>query len=106
MSFTPLRSYAKHRILNDMLDVTRRHATPASRDYLILVLDASALRVFSSCCRQFFEVYQRAGIYQMERLEYKRKRYSHTDAIYFVAPTQESVNYILSDFSDESKKAV
>jgi hypothetical protein len=35
--FNTLRSYAKHRILNDMIENARRHAQ--SKDYMILVLD-------------------------------------------------------------------
>ena len=85
---TTLRSYAKWRILNDMLDLCKRR-TRYDRDYFILVMDASALKVFSSCCKMF-EVYK-AGIYQIERLEKKRKKYPYTDAIYLISPTRHSI---------------
>ena len=52
--FNTLRSYAKHRVLNDMVEQARRHAQ--SKDYIIMILDQAALRVFSSCCK-FFDVY-------------------------------------------------
>jgi hypothetical protein len=32
-----LRSYAKHRILNDMIENARRHAQ--SKEYMIMILD-------------------------------------------------------------------
>jgi len=69
---TTLRSYAKWRILNDMIDCVKKH-TIGDKDYIILVMDTSALKVFSSCCK-LFEVYK-AGLYHIERLEKKRKKY-------------------------------
>lgn len=93
-----LRSYAKHRILNDMIENARRHSH--SKDYMIMVLDQAALRVFSSCCK-FFDVYK-ANLYHIERLEVKRKRFPKTDAVYFISPTADSINHLLQDFSDEA----
>lgn len=97
---TTLRSYAKWRILNDMLDCVKKHAV-CNRDYLILIMDSSALKVFSSCCK-LFDVY-RAGLYHIERLEKKRKKYPRTDAIYFISPTKDSIEYLLNDFRKEPK---
>lgn len=54
-SLTTLRSYAKWRILHDMIENVRKHAR-FSKDYLVMVVDESALKVFSSCCK-FFELY-------------------------------------------------
>jgi syntaxin-binding protein 1 len=93
-AYTTLRSFAKHRILNDMIETARRHTQ--KKDYIVMVLDKVALRVFSSCCK-FFDVYK-ANVFQIERLEYKRKRYPHTDALYFISPTEESINFLLQDF--------
>ena len=51
-----LRAYAKRRILTDMVNQVRRYCKYAAADgkrdegYIILVLDRSALKVFSSCC--------------------------------------------------------
>ena len=69
---TTLRSYAKWRILNDMVDQCKKR-TRFDRDYIILVMDSSALKVFSSCCKMF-DVYK-AGLYHIERLEKRRKKY-------------------------------
>jgi syntaxin-binding protein 1 len=98
--FDTVRTYAKHRILNDMVEQARRHAH--SKDYMIMVLDQAALRVFSSCCK-FFDVYK-ANLYHIERLEVKRKRFPHTDALYFISPTKESVEHLLADFSEDGAK--
>jgi hypothetical protein len=54
-TLTTLRSYAKWRILHDMIENVRKHAS-FSKEYLIMVVDNSALKVFSSCCK-FFELY-------------------------------------------------
>jgi hypothetical protein len=89
--FNTLRSYAKHRIINDMIENARRHAL--NKDYLIMVVDADSIRVFSSCCK-FFDVYQ-VNLYQIERLEPKRKRFPQTDVIYFISPTATSIARLL-----------
>jgi hypothetical protein len=60
-----LRTNARWRILNDMFEKVRDRAG-AKKDYLILIVDAEALKVFSSCCK-FFELYA-AGIHHVELL--------------------------------------
>ena len=55
--------------------------------------------MFSSCCK-FFDVYK-ANLYHIERLEVRRKRFPKTDALYFISPTQDSVNHLLKDFADD-----
>ena len=45
----------------------------------------------------------KAKIYHIEKVEKKRKRYPETDAIYFLTPTQKSINFLLRDFSDKTK---
>jgi ribosomal protein S3AE len=98
-AYSTLRSFAKHRILNDMIENARRHTQ--RKDYIVMVLDQAALRVFRSCCK-FFDV-KKANISQIELLEYKRKRYPHTDALYFISPTKESINFLLQDFPQASR---
>ena len=93
-----LRYYAKHRILNDMMETAWRHTQ--NKDYMIMVLDHASLRVFSSCCK-FFDAYK-ANMYQIERLEYKRKRYPETDCLYFISPTAESIKHLLEDFKTKT----
>ena len=94
----PLRYYAKTRILNDMIGTAKKRAL-YDREYLILVMDSSALKVFSSCCKMF-EVFG-AGLYHIERLEKKRKKYPKTDAIYFISPNKLSIQRLLDDFPPE-----
>jgi syntaxin-binding protein 1 len=82
-----------------MIETARRH--PTSKDYLILILDKSSLKVFSSCCK-FFDVYK-ANLYHIEKLEVKRKRFPKTDAIYFISPTQEAISHLIEDFKDDKE---
>jgi syntaxin-binding protein 1 len=91
-----LRDYAKYRILDDMVRVVKRHVM-GDREYLILVMDTSALKVFSSCCK-LFDVYK-AGLYHIERLEKKRKKYPNSNAIYLISPTKESIDRLIDDFA-------
>ncbi len=52
-----LRDKAKRRILNDMMDNVKRYVPGADyKEYIILVMDTSALKVFSSCCK-LYDVY-------------------------------------------------
>jgi syntaxin-binding protein 1 len=78
-----------------MVTKVRRHVV-GSKDYLILVMDASALKVFSSCCKMF-DMYN-VGLYHIERLEVARKKYPHTNAIYLISPTLQSIERMIKDF--------
>jgi hypothetical protein len=98
MKSNTLRYYAKARILNDMIASTKKRAL-YDKNYIILVMDASALKVFSSCCKMF-EVYG-SGLYHIERLEKKRKKFPTTDVIYFISPNKSSIQRLLDDFPAE-----
>ena len=98
-SQSSLRSYAKQRVLVDMVDNVRKHSRFLG-DYFILVVDNDALKVFSSCC-QLFELVSISRIYHIEKLEKARKRYKKTDVIYFITPTKKSIDMVLADFPDE-----
>ena len=106
-----LRAYAKRRILTDMVNQVRRYckygnnAEGRGKDegYIILVLDKSALKVFSSCC-QLWELMSISKIYQIEKLENNRKQYKKTDVIYFITPTADSIARLCDDFKKEKFK--
>ena len=94
-----LRTHARWRILNDMFEKVR---AVAKKDYLILIVDPGALKVFSSCCK-FFELYA-AGIFHVELLGKARKKFPNTHAIYFVSPNPTSIKQICNDFASDRKK--
>jgi len=81
-----------------MVENVKRHAK-FSKEYLLLIVDESALKVFSSSCK-FFELFE-ADLYHVEKLEVKRKRFPHLDAIYFISPERASVNRLIEDFKKE-----
>ena len=54
-------------------------------DYIILVVDSAALKVFSACCK-FFELYT-ADLFHVETIYKVRKKFPQTNAIYFIEPT-------------------
>lgn len=64
------------------------------------MFDNAALKVFSSCC-QLWELISISRIYHTEKLEVNRKTYKNTDVIYFITPTEESINRIVEDFPDD-----
>jgi syntaxin-binding protein 1 len=98
-SINTLRYYARNRILVEMLDKVKEHAINGS--YLIMVVDNSALKVFSSCCK-FFDLYSHE-LFHVELLSKKRKRFQNSDGIYFISPTAESIDLLIEDYSVNSK---
>lgn len=99
-----MRDFAKHRLLKEMMETVRRHISVGDKEYVILVMDSSALKVFSSCCK-LLDMY-RAGVYHIERLEKKRKKYPSTNAVYLISPTQESVDLLIKDFVKPATEVV
>ena len=95
-----MRAYSKRRILVDMVESVRNHSR-YSQEYLILVVDTPAMKVFSSCC-QLYELVSTSRIYHIEKLEKKRKRFKKTDAIYFITPSEASIAMINDDFVDDT----
>lgn len=73
-----------------------------SKDYLVMVVDAQSLKVFSSSCK-FYELYQQK-LYHIEMIDRKRKKYPKTDAIYFITPTKRSVQRLVEDFEKTDSK--
>lgn len=72
------------------------------KNYLIMILDQSAVRVFASVCK-FYELYK-VGLYHTEILEKKRKKYPKTDAIYFISPKRRSIETLIRDFTESSQE--
>lgn len=95
-----LRGYAKFRILNEMIDAVKKNAT-YSQEYFIMVLDDVTTTIFKQTCKMYDLLLYK--VYQIEKLSLKRKRYQKTDAIYFISPSRESIQYLLNDFSDPER---
>jgi len=54
-----------------------------SSKYVILVVDDVAMEIISNFCTTF-DLMESGNIYQLEKLELKRKRYPMTDVLYLV----------------------
>jgi syntaxin-binding protein 1 len=67
-----------------------------------MVLDDYSTKMISNFCTMF-DLMEAGNIYQTEKLTKVRKRYPMSDAIYFVQPTQGSINKIIEDFPEEDK---
>ena len=98
-SFFNLSDYAKSRILYDMLDKVKPKESP---DYVILVLDDHAAKLISTFC-SMFDLMEHGNVYQVEKLNMKRKRYPMSDCIYLVQPTNASIERIVNDFLEEDE---
>lgn len=92
-----LRDYAKHRMMEDMIDTVRK-AERSNNDYIIMVMDAHTRALFASICN-LFELMSK-NVFHLENLELTRKEFPSTPALYFISPTQTSVNKLIEDFSN------
>lgn len=92
-----LRDYAKHRMMDDMISSVRK-IEKGNNDYLILVMDDHTKQLFAGICN-LFEIMTKS-VFHLERLELKRKEFPATPAIYFISPTQKSIDKLIDDFQD------
>jgi len=89
-----LRDNVRLRILQDMLAGLKENFTRVSS--FIMVVDDMTVRIMSACAKMI-ELLER-GVLSIEKLDLERKPLPKMHAIYFVAPTETSVSYILKDF--------
>lgn len=92
-----LREYARHRLMDDMIANVRK-LEKSNNDYIIMVMDKHTRDLFAGICN-LFEIMTK-NVFHLENLELVRKEYPNTPAIYFITPTQSSVNKLIDDFKD------
>lgn len=68
-------------------------------DWRILVLDARATKVLSSCCNM--QGVATEGISTIEDLYKVRQPFPNQDAVYVIQPSPESVEYLIKDLNME-----
>jgi len=93
-----LRDNTKTRILKEMI-ASLKLKFPSVPNF-IMVIDPTTSKVVSSAIKPV-ELLEE-GILAIERIELGRKPFPQTHAIYFVSPTEQSVNSIIKDFIDPS----
>ena len=89
----------KQRLLKDMFFSIKKKYPKIQ--CFILVLDTETAKVISSTI-QMIELMNQ-GVTGVEKLELNRKRFKNVHAIYFISPTQGSIDRLVKDFSDKKK---
>lgn len=89
-----LKSLVGQRILNEVVKSCK-----APGEWKALVLDQLAMRVISSCCRMHEIMME--GVTIVEDLG-KGRQSLPLEAIYFITPTEKSIDAILDDFKEAS----
>ena len=95
-----LRDHARYRISTEMMEVIKKNSTTPDQ-YLTLVTDSTSLSIFSSLFTT--KDLPTIGISRVEKLVLKRKKLPNSEGIYLILPTDESVNLLISDFSDKKR---
>ena len=62
-------------------------------------MDEMAAKIISDFCT-LFDLMEAGNVYQLEKLELKRKRYPMSDAIYLVYPSKDNIEAILEDYPE------
>ena len=90
-----LRENVRLRILKDMLSGLKINFPDVPN--FILVVDTTTTRIVSSCAKMI-ELLEE-GVVAIERLDLTRKAFPGMHAIYFITPTESSVNSLITDFA-------
>jgi len=91
-----LRSVSISRLLLDMIQETKQSAGEGT--LLMMIVDPYTMKILSAFLT-ISELFAK-GIISIENLEVGRKRFPKYHCIYFVNPTQSSIDYIKKDFPD------
>ena len=108
-----LTEFAKRRLIDDMVEIVKLKMAVASagededvekatapdssekNSYIALVVDAHTLRIVSGACRQY-DIMER-GVTVVEQIEKPRQPLAELDAVYFLSPTEQSVDLLVKD---------
>lgn len=84
-------------IFDGMINKVR---TDSSAPFVVLVVDQRTTKILSSCARMYDIMEQ--GVLVLENLDLARERLQFA-AIYFISPTEESIQKVIKDFSMPKK---
>ncbi|KAJ3123490.1 vacuolar sorting protein VPS33/slp1 [Nowakowskiella sp. JEL0407] len=86
----------RDRVLVDMVRGTK----PAGK-WKVIIVDSRALRILNAACRMH-EILEE-NVTLVEDISRRRSPYPNVEAIYFVTPSTDSINAIISDFTSGPK---
>eukprot|EP00033_Pygsuia_biforma_P002205 GCRY01002443.1.p1 GENE.GCRY01002443.1~~GCRY01002443.1.p1 ORF type:complete len:319 (+),score=79.40 GCRY01002443.1:103-1059(+) len=92
----PFKEAVKKRLVQDLFDSVR-----APNSYKQLIVDKRTMRILSSLLK-ISDLIEH-GILTAELLEIKRQPLPQIEAIYYISPTEESINYLIEDFKAKKK---
>eukprot|EP01116_Phalansterium_solitarium_P008929 TRINITY_DN228_c0_g1_i1.p1 TRINITY_DN228_c0_g1~~TRINITY_DN228_c0_g1_i1.p1 ORF type:complete len:622 (-),score=229.14 TRINITY_DN228_c0_g1_i1:152-2017(-) len=88
-----LKESIKERLFRDMIK-----AVQPPNGLKILIVDHESMRIISSACRMYDIMEE--GVTLVEKIDIKRQPIPNLEAIYFLTPTEESVQLMCDDFKD------
>ena len=97
-NITSLKTLANSRITVDLLESSILECQK-KQTFTILVVDNYSARVLSSYLTMS-DLLNR-GIFSVELITNKRKKFRNYGVIYFISPTAKSINCLIEDFADE-----
>jgi syntaxin-binding protein 1 len=79
-----------------MTDSVKKTLSKQER-FFILVVDQRSVNMLSRTCKMFDVI--GSQMYMIESLEHARKSFPHTDAIYFISPSKQSIKSLIEDYA-------
>ena len=97
-----IRENLKKFFLNDVILTSPHLESGKTRKNCLLILDDTTTKILD----KFMGVIDliEGGIIGIEKLKCARKKYSQFHAIYFIEPTDESVNLVINDFLEKNEE--
>jgi len=96
-----LKDLTRKKIFEEMIQLGQPTVGKKPSVWRILILDAHTTRILSSCARM--SELLPYGITNAEPIETPRQPFPNLEAIYFISPTQKSIELLVNDFKNTPK---